>query len=332
MADTNLREDTAGALAAPLTRHGRPIASVFDLLGRNENDLTAALGFTLERSPALLAALAELLMLDVAGPVGVSMEVADELGRTDLELRAPEHLVVVEAKQGWDLPSEKQLEVYAQRVTSAGTGALVTLSQASVEWAARKLPSTVLDVPVRHLPWSQVRQLLTTARPGSRGAERLWLDELDSYLRRAITVREISDCWTYCVVVSDDRPGNGGARTFRDFVEDGIYFHPFGTGGWPKEPPNFMAFRWENQVQRIHRVVRAEVVPTLQHGWPNIPRDEFTERDHAVYELGPALPGTPIPSGQNYRATRLQLLLDHLLVGPTLRDAMDATNAALARQ
>jgi hypothetical protein len=89
------------------------------------------------------------------------------------------------AKQGWDLPNDKQLEVYAQRVTSAGTGALVTLSQASVEWAAKKLPSTVLDVPVRHLPWSQVRQLLTTARPGSRGAERLCLDELDSYPRRA---------------------------------------------------------------------------------------------------------------------------------------------------
>lgn len=92
-----------------------------------------------------------------------------------------------------------------------------------------------------------------------------------------------------------------------------------------------MAFRWANQVQRIHRVVKAEVVPTLQHSWPDVPRDRLTERDHAVYELGPALPGTPIPSGQNYRATRLQLLLDHLLVGPTLRDAMQATNAALAR-
>lgn len=106
MADTDLREDAASAVIAPLTRHGRPVASVFDLLGRRENDLTAALGFTLNRSPALLSALAELLKRGVAGPVGVSMEVADELGRTDLELRAPGHLFVVEAKQGWDLPSD----------------------------------------------------------------------------------------------------------------------------------------------------------------------------------------------------------------------------------
>jgi hypothetical protein len=309
VADTDLFHGPAGSEAAPLTRHGRRVASVFHLLGRNENDLTAALGFTLDRSPALLRALVEVLMLGDAGTVSVSMEVADEVGRTDLELRAPGHLVVVEAKQGWDLPSDEQLEAYAERVTSARTGALVTLSQASIEWAATKLPSAVLDVPVRHLPWSQVRQLLMAARPGSRGVERLWLVELDSYLRRAITVREIFDCWTYCVVVSDDRPGDGGARTFRDFVEEGIYFHPFGTGGWPKEPPNFMGFGWADQVQRIHRVVQAEVVPTLQHRWPDIPRDEFTERDHNVYELGPALPGPPIPSGRNYRATSLKLLL-----------------------
>jgi hypothetical protein len=38
-----------------LTRHGREVGSVFDLLGRDENDLTAALAYTLARSPALLS-------------------------------------------------------------------------------------------------------------------------------------------------------------------------------------------------------------------------------------------------------------------------------------
>jgi hypothetical protein len=58
---------------------------VFDLLGPSENDLTAALGFTLDRSPVLLAAVAEVLAPGVAGPISIAMEVADELGRTDLE-------------------------------------------------------------------------------------------------------------------------------------------------------------------------------------------------------------------------------------------------------
>jgi len=40
-------------------------------------------------------------------------------------------------------------------------------------------------------------------------------------------VRDPADSSAYCVVVSETRPGGGGSRTFRDFVDDGIYFHPF---------------------------------------------------------------------------------------------------------
>jgi len=50
-----------------------------------------------------------------------------------------------------------------------------------------------------------------------------------------------------------------------------------------------------------------------------------------AYELGPVLPCTPIRSGFNYRASRLLVLLDQLLVGPTLQDALANTNALLAR-
>jgi hypothetical protein len=40
---------------AGLTRHHREVGNAFDLLGQDENHLTAALAFTLARSPALLA-------------------------------------------------------------------------------------------------------------------------------------------------------------------------------------------------------------------------------------------------------------------------------------
>jgi len=40
-----------------LTRYGRETSAVFELLGRDEVDLTSALGWTLSRSPLLLAAL-----------------------------------------------------------------------------------------------------------------------------------------------------------------------------------------------------------------------------------------------------------------------------------
>jgi len=86
----------------------------------------------------------------------------------------------------------------------------------------------------------------------------------------------------------------------------------------------------DNQVQRVHRVVSAEVIPTLTARWPDIPATPDTARPYALYALGPALPGMPVPSGVNYRANRLWVLLDQLLVGPTLADGLRATEALRA--
>ena len=115
-----------------------------------------------------------------------------------------------------------------------------------------------------HLPWDHVRLDLTAARDITRGQERAWLEEFTDYLRKAIRMRDPADSWTYCVAISNDRPG-GGPRTFREFVTiDGCYFHPYGLGkGWPRTPPNFLAFRWDGQVQQVRRVTRAEVIPDL---------------------------------------------------------------------
>lgn len=139
-------------------------------------------------------------------------------------------------------------------------------------------------------------------------------------------MREPQDSWVYCVVISDARPGDGGGRTFRQFVDDGIYFHPFGTAGWPKEAPNFLALRWQNSVQRVHRVMSSEVVPALQARWPDIPVTPETAVPHAIYRLGAALPCPPIPSGINYRANRVWVLLDQLLLGPTLKESLAGTD------
>jgi len=84
-----------------------------------------------------------------------------------------------------------------------------------------------------------------------------------------------------------------------------VYFHPYGAGGWPTEPPNFMAFRWQGAVHRIHRVVVADVLPSLLDRWPDLPATHDTVRPHAVYDLGPRLPpAQPIRSGASHRASR----------------------------
>ena len=300
-------------VAASLTRHGREVVSVFDLLGRQENDLTAALGFTLARSPELTRLFAvRLLPAGDIGRAAVRMETRDDTGRTDLEFDTGSHLLVVEAKRGWVLPGEIQLGGYAPRIRQRGAGLLVTLSDASADWARDVLPATVGGVELRHLSWAMVRHDLTQARQRSRGQERVWLDELDRYLGRAVKGRDPAAAQDQ----HQQQPVGGG--------------HPFGTGGWPHEPPNFLALRWDGQVQRVHRVLQAEVIRKLQDRWSDVPETPETVRPHAVYRLGPQLPGTPVASGRQYRATRLWVLLDQLLSSPTLAEAITRTNALTA--
>lgn len=319
---------------APLARHGREVSSVFDLLGRKENDLTAALAFTLGRSPALLGLILRRLL---PGPedeeVVLRLEEPDALGRTDLEISTVSRLVIIEAKRGWLLPGETQLGKYAPRVAAHGAGALVSLSAASAQWARTSLPAAVQGVPVSHLSWDQVRADLDVALAGARGQERTWLHEFSEYLRKAVRMRDPADSWTYCVAVGNGRPGDGGSRTFRDFVTtEGCYFHPYGWGsGWPRTPPNFLAFRWNGHVQQAHRVTRAEVIPGLQDRWPDIPKTGDTTLPFALYQLGPQLLSGPVPNGARYRASRMWVILDLLLASPTLKDALHQTATITSR-
>jgi hypothetical protein len=215
--------------------------------------------------------------------------------------------------------------------TNHGGGLLVTLSDCSPAYAAYELPEAVRGVPVQHLPWSKVKERLGAAKRASGGAERYWLGELDDYLRRAVRVRDPASGWAYCVVVSLDRPSGGGERTFRDFVvKEATYFHPFGWGsGWPRNPPNFLAFRWNGKVHQVRRVVAHEVVPDLlQEHWPDIPENDDSTRPHAVYRLGPPLPmNGAIPAGTNYCAARVWVLVDQLLTAPNLKAAIASSKA-----
>lgn len=317
-----------GSEQAPqLVRHGKEVEAVFDLLGFQENDLTSSLAFTLTRSPALLAGLLREIGAKTGNPQSVSIETRDANGRTDLEIETSGALLVIEAKRGWNLPSDAQLQRYVPRIKSFGGGQLITLSDCSDEWAARKLPLEVGGVTVRHLSWERVRAQLQLALHKTRGTERLWLRELNQYLRRAVRMTDVSDSWTYCVVLS---PKKYGPHTFREFVtEENVYFHPFGgKGGWPKSPPNFIAFRWNNYVQQVRRVISSRVVEDLRTIWPTVPE----EPPHIIHTLGPPMKFEPIPTGRTYRASRMWVLLDQLFSCPTLAEALKETDKLKGNQ
>lgn len=307
-----------------LRKYGSEAASVFELLGRNEVDLTAALGWVLAQSPLMLASLLHHLGLHVTvDDVAVALEVTDREGRTDIELTATTTKVVIEAKQGWLVPGEEQLTKYRGRFDGFENGLLVSMSDSSERWARDQLPVDVGGIPVCHVSWDTVRATVRSSRPETRGRERLWLDELEEYMGRATSTVPYDDQWVYCVVVADTLLGE---ISFRDYVlNERVYFHPFGGNNtWPKVAPNFLCFRWGGQVRQVNRVARSEVIPELSHRWPAA-AGQASDGPHLVYNLGSDIPIPTISTKGTYANGRVWCLLDQLLVQPTLADAARAS-------
>lgn len=61
--------------------------------------------------------------------------------------------------------------------------------------------------------------------------------------------------------------------TDREFVTDQLCFHPYGVEVARLTRPNSVAFRWAGAVQRIHRIIHADVVPTFRNQFPKRPED-----------------------------------------------------------
>ncbi len=140
------------------------------------------------------------------------------------------------------MPDDLPLAKYVGRFNGF-EGLLVTMSDSSKAWAMTALGTDIAGIPVRHEPWDTIRRLIRDAHKNARARERVWLDELETYMGTATSHRPYEDQWVFCVVLSN---AELGGISFRDYVTDQRrYFHPYGgSNGWPKRPPNLLAFRW----------------------------------------------------------------------------------------
>lgn len=307
-----------------LERSGRNIQTVFDLLGRDENAITAALGWTLAGSPSLVVALAKHFRITTAGsPLVVHLQkFGDDGGYTDVEIDWPAARLIIEAKRGWELPNKTQLSRYQRRFRGIQHGVFGTLSGASSEFASMRLPEMIKDVPVRHCSWVNLAKTVEECAKQVRGKELRLLREFNVYLKGVI-VSENEANMVYCVSIGPRKKDY--PVSFKEIVENGRYFHPYGISGWPKSPPEYLAFRWDGFVQRIHHVDGYKVVDGLRKDFPQLPRIPETTRIHALYDLGPPIPFKPLKNGANYRAGRFSVAIDLLLTAKTLKDALGKT-------
>ncbi len=325
-------------MSADLTLYGRPVGTVFDLLGDKENDITYSLGWALAESELLSSTLLE----DVI-PTQSKEATADSVrlqegisgsGFTDIEILAGkgEFHVVIDAKRGYDLPQLAQLQKYAARTQPPPT-VLVVCAEASVDFVAGKLPGAVAGVPVLYRSWRDIEMLVSsTANESRRHAEKRLLRDLSRYLKGLMTMQDVNSNLVYVVSLGTEIEDTG--MSYREVVVDyDTYFCPVGggSGGWPKEPPNYLGFRFDGKLQQVRHVESYRITDDNHAGFePLKGKVDWSNERHWVFSLGPVMsPSHEVRTGNLFRAQRVWVALDLLLTCETIAEARDKTKLRL---
>lgn len=319
----------------PLYIRGEEATTVFDLLGKTENDMTYGLGWCLSQVPSFLDRIGDRLGTpDLAASQSTIrlQEFRRGTGVTDVEIYAPGYAVwIIEAKRGFTVPTRDQLEKYAERLRrlkdpGAKRGlAVLAQSDRNNEWLRRNVPRYVEEIPVHALSWAEVRRSAEEAAVEASHAGKRALQQFIDYLNSVASMQNHTSNWVYVVSLSHDT--FGGTTTFVDVVEKHLkYFHPVGggRGGWPSEPPNYIAFRYDGGLQSIHHVDDYEVITDWGSRFPGQPPEE--SEPHFLYQLGPPIkPAKWTPTGARWRANRVWCYIDTLLTADTIAAAREMT-------
>ena len=316
-----------------LLRYGRPVPTIFDLLGSKEDDMTYSLGYIVSRSPAFAAE----LLQHVAGTsiprrdegVVRLQTIADEHGRTDVEIRIGEEFHgIFEAKRWTKLPTNEQLALYAPLLAEAQVKCrrLVAVTNAPPAHADHNLPKSIDDVPVMHVSWRTIRRLAQRARSAETNHNKRLLDEFAAYLREILGMETTRSNMVYVVSLGG---GHAWNVNFRNVVQERLrYFYPTEGGGWP-EPPNYIAFRFDGKLQSIHHVDGYDIFTNPKTLFPEA--EDVTVKPHYCFRLGPSIRATKeVRNGPRIvRSMRVWCMIDTLLTSATISDALAETKRRL---
>lgn len=320
-----------------LSIYNKPISSFFQLLGTKENDISYSIGWTLSKSPAFLQAFIEKVTGRTYDPTDLLIRLQayqKTKGFTDFELELPgEFYIIIEAKKGWVYPTYEQLHKYVSRDDFAKSRAslkkLVVFTDCSQAYnqaffKTREVEGYEVDV----LSYEEIHKLIEQSHPKGANAEKRLLVELRTYLETLITMQDKTSNMVWVVSLGDGY-ASFSSLGFREIVaQKNIYFHPIG-GSYRKEPPNYIAFRFNGKLQAIHHVDSAEMFKNPSQVDADF-ADEEQDQPFFLYRLGPAILCNQIPKGPKIvMANRVECMLDTLLTCDTISDALDLTNERL---
>lgn len=315
-----------------LVAYGTEVNNIFQLIGNLENDITKSIAWALARCPEFLKAVINEVMsleIDTQNVRITYQEFEKNKGITDLEITdTTSFYIIIEAKRGWILPGAEQLTLYSQRKniieSPVSHKAIISMSECSEDYANTYLPFRVIkDIPVNHLSWKRIYELANSAKTGSSTSQKDLLKELMRYLGDIMTMQAKESNWVYVVSLSTEKPENCDL-TWIDLVEKKMkYFHPFGINGWPKEPPNYIGFRYKGKLQSIHHIESYSITKNIHDEIEEMPNVE-DEYEHFVYSLGkPIKPLKDVKTGKIYASGRKWAMIDTLLTADTIHEASE---------
>jgi len=317
---------------AVLTRGHRPIESLFDLLGYDEQAMTDSFGLALHGSSTLLNS----FVASTSGgsfpsePVEIGLQLfgSADRGFTDVEILASNLHMIVEAKRWWDPPSQEQLERYQGRFLEVrpprATQRLVILTQDGTDAVVdhrlggwRPVPPAQLSI----VSWSMVASLASDASRRAPKSERVIAAEFARYIAEVAETPDRMSNQVFVVSLST-KPWATFPVSGVDVVRrHGVYFFPATGGPWPRQVPNYIAFRYHGELQSIHHVNDARVVDSGGELLPGYP--DPWGHPHFLIELGPAMrPDHPVRTGPGIKRSRLVWAdIDLLLTSNSITDA-----------
>ena len=324
-----------------MSKHGKPVHTVFDLLGQQENDITAAIGWSMSICPEFLQRF--LKICGVTSRDAGSVEFIDlqrhgaDRGFTDIEMSAERFHLILEAKCGWNLPTKEQLGKYARRFKCAASRAvLVAISECTEEYvAANHLHPRVAGCRVVYVSYRELRKLAIEVHGRCRNASRRILSDLVDYLGKIMATAARKSNMVYVVSLGKDTPHYSSLSWIAIVEKTNRYFHPVGGKGWPAEPVGYLGFRYHGELQSVRYVEKYVMAPDGKAMHAEIPEINAKAWDkarrtahepHFIYRLGPAVrPEGVVKSGNRIRATRLWAAIDLLLTSKSVTEAAKRT-------
>lgn len=309
--------------------HHSEVDNFFQLLGDDENDISYGLGFTLSKSKHFLKIFVKNIFnkkLKFYDNKIWLQNYGKDKGYTDFEIKIDDKFFcIIEAKKGWNLPSNKQLKRYSSRFRENKhcKRFFLVISECSEEYADYELPLTLYKTPIEFTSWKSIFSLIDESHVEGNNKEKQLLSDFKSYLSEVISMKDINSNRVYCVSLASGKP-RWSDISWKDIVyKKHRYFFPVGRG-WPNNPPNYMAFRYHGHLQSIHHVEDYEIVTNLHKYIKEIKRRKCDQ--HYLLKLGPAFePRREIPNGNIWSNGRFWCALDALFTSKSIKEAIKIT-------